>query len=74
MAAHAAFDQMWQGPRAAYDRAGAYRWLREQLGISKEECHIGRFDIATCERVAALCRPLPGPLPEEDPEGFGGWP
>jgi ssDNA-binding Zn-finger/Zn-ribbon topoisomerase 1 len=58
IAAHAAFDQLWdkasKAGRAAA-RRGAYRWLREQLGMTREECHIGRFDKAMCTRVIELC-------------------
>lgn len=57
--AHAAFDELWnkaskKGRVAA--RRGAYRWLREQLGMTEEECHIARFDVATCARVVVLCK------------------
>jgi hypothetical protein len=38
-------------------RGSAYKWLREQLGISREECHIGRFDLETCHKVVELCLP-----------------
>lgn len=48
MAAHAAFD-----PSA---RAEAYQWLAEALGISRDDCHIGMFDVETCKRVVLLCR------------------
>lgn len=30
-------------------------WLAEQLGIERQKCHIGQFDIETCERVAEIC-------------------
>ncbi|MFK8771693.1 zinc-finger-containing protein [Aeromonas caviae] len=51
--AHAAFDPLWKSKKMK--RGHAYGWLAEQLGISKEECHIGMFDVATCERVKYLC-------------------
>jgi ssDNA-binding Zn-finger/Zn-ribbon topoisomerase 1 len=58
MAAHAAFDQLWQGATKAGKKSArhkAYAWLREQLDLTKEECHIGRFDKAMCQRVIEVC-------------------
>lgn len=61
--AHNAFDPLWQrkmrseGCSKRQARSAGYRWLSEQLGISKKKCHIGMFDIETCKRVVALCRP-----------------
>jgi zinc-finger-containing domain len=67
--AHAAFDPLWQeklrrriaerGPayRKHYARGSAYRWLAEQLAIPFNDCHIGMFDVDTCKRVVALCKP-----------------
>ncbi|MBK8583262.1 MAG: hypothetical protein IPL86_16035 [Flavobacteriales bacterium] len=54
--AHAMFDPLWR--KGKMKRGEAYSWLRETLGISKEACHIGRFDVELCNRtvdaVAAL--------------------
>lgn len=36
-------------------RSDAYAWLAGKLGIPKHECHIINFDVATCDRVVALC-------------------
>lgn len=52
-AAHRAFDTKWQG--GGMTRKQAYRWLSVQLGILPELCHIGMFDVETCQRVVALC-------------------
>lgn len=49
--AHEAFDQLWKGGRM--DRRAAYRWLQRAMGLSKDECHIGFFDRAQCEKVVA---------------------
>lgn len=47
--AHAEFDPMWQdGYRT---RTEAYKWLSDTLGIPKEHCHIGMFDIQTCRKI-----------------------
>ena len=59
-AAHKSFDPIWQSGHMK--RNHAYRWLADQLGISRlhwqEYCHIGLFDILTCRRVVELCTPL----------------
>jgi hypothetical protein len=62
MAAHAAFDPLWQAKqrrdacskKAA--RSAGYQWLADQLGIDAKDCHIGMMDAATALRVAELCR------------------
>ncbi|WP_242996567.1 zinc-finger-containing protein [Lacrimispora amygdalina] len=33
-----------------------YLWLQMQLGLSREEAHIGRFSAEQCEQVIAACR------------------
>lgn len=53
MAAHSAFDPLWQ--RYGYSRGHAYQWLADQLGIDKSDCHMLYFDEATCLRVKGLC-------------------
>ena len=58
IAAHSAFDKRWKASTKAGIKAArkrAYDWLREQLGLSKSECHIGRFDKEMCKRVIELC-------------------
>lgn len=54
MAAHAAFDQIWNSGEVK--RRDAYRWLADQLGMKKKLCHIGWFDVNTCKRVVELCK------------------
>lgn len=53
MAAHAVFDKKWRS--GALGRSEAYAWLAAKLGVSKAECHIGRFDKETCQRVIEIC-------------------
>lgn len=53
-AAHASFDPLWKDGKMS--RASAYKWLSEQLGINRKDCHIGMFDEETCERVVSICR------------------
>jgi len=54
--AHDLFDVGWKNSHIT--RSKAYAWLAEQLGLRKEEAHIGLFDPATCRKVIALCRSL----------------
>lgn len=49
MAAHRAFDPLWQSGRMR--RKEAYRWLADQLGIEPNLCHIGLFDVLQCRAV-----------------------
>ena len=53
VAAHNAFDPLWQvGPMT---RSEAYRWLAEALGVAPADCHIGLFDLQQCQRVIQVC-------------------
>ena len=54
MKAHDVFDKLWK--RQGMKRTRAYRWLQERMGLGKEDCHIGRFDIEQCNRVVEICR------------------
>lgn len=62
MAAHAAFDRLWMAKQAREGctkkaaRGAGYKWLADQLGIAKADCHIGMMDRETAQRVTALCR------------------
>ncbi len=47
--AHAAFDPLWK--ERGMSRHRAYQWLSDKLGIESSECHIGMFDVETCEKV-----------------------
>lgn len=53
-AAHAEFDPIWMSKEMS--RSHAYKWLADQLGVGSKKCHIGMFDVSTCERVVAVCR------------------
>lgn len=52
MAAHAAFDPLWKS--RLYTRRAAYSWLAKKLGIERDDCHIGGFDVETCRRVVQV--------------------
>lgn len=47
--AHHAFDRLWRNGRMT--RSDAYTWLAKRLGIPRDQCHIGLFDAAQCQRV-----------------------
>lgn len=60
-AAHAVFDPIWQAEAEAGTPRGqarnrAYAWLAEKLGIARERCHIGMFDVETCYEVVKICK------------------
>ncbi|MDQ2079522.1 zinc-finger-containing protein [Xanthobacteraceae bacterium Astr-EGSB] len=61
MAAHAAFDPFWKakmrrdGVPKKKARGLAYKWLAGQLGIAREDCHVGMMDVETCRRVVEVC-------------------
>lgn len=61
-AAHAAFDPMWQkrqrlsGLSKSTARNRGYKWLAEQLGIARRDCHIGHMNAEMARRVVEICR------------------
>jgi len=50
--AKAAFNPLWESRRMT--RSEAYSWLASQLDIAVGACHVGWFDVATCERVIKI--------------------
>ena len=63
--AHAAFDPLWTQAMDSRNwsktkaRHAAYRWLADQLGIHRTDCHIGMFDVALCKRTVEACKTCP---------------
>lgn len=53
IAAHAAFDPLWKD--GDMSRTQAYRWLRERLGMSERDCHMGWMSDADLRRVIDTC-------------------
>jgi hypothetical protein len=47
--AHRHFDQLWKS--GDMKRKEAYKWLAKTLCIDGSDCHIGMFDVKTCEFV-----------------------
>jgi hypothetical protein len=52
--AHAALDPLYH--RGPMSRSKAYAWLARELGIDREACHIGGFDLDQCKQVVEVCR------------------
>lgn len=64
-AVHAVFDPIWQAryerKRAAdpkytkaHARGGRYKRLAELMGIPREECHVGMFDVERCKQAISI--------------------
>lgn len=51
--AHEAFDPLWK--HGGMKRSQAYEWLAGTLGIKKEHCHIGMFDVNYCKKTVEVC-------------------
>ncbi len=55
--AHRLFDKLWKADDGKLmTRGAAYRWMQEELGLSKDDAHIGKFDVATCDRLKVAVR------------------
>lgn len=54
--AHATFDPLWKnGP---YGRGEAYRRLASKMQLSREDCHIGMFNLEQCKQTIQLCNSM----------------
>ena len=51
--AHAAFDPLWKS--GSMSRGKAYAELAQSMGIYKDQCHIGMFDVEQCKHVVEWC-------------------
>lgn len=58
--AHLALDGLWMGRMTT--RSRAYRLLSRKLGVPADECHIGMFEAAMCERVVAASKEIASEL------------
>lgn len=47
MRVHSAFDPHWRG-KGKGSRGASYRRLAYAMGITLQECHIGKFDVPQC--------------------------
>jgi len=50
--AHRAFDLIWK--RKLMSRGGAYRWLRQELGLTKKTARISQLTDQQCEGLIEL--------------------
>lgn len=48
-AAHEAFDKMWQN--GYMSRGGCYSWMRNVMGLSEDQAHIGMMDKTQCQEL-----------------------
>lgn len=58
--AHYYLDNLWQrktGITKGHARGKAYKWLRGEMGLTSELCHIGMFDVEQCKQVVEICKP-----------------
>lgn len=61
--AHFYFDHLWrrkihqEGLVRSHARNKGYKWLREEMGLTKFTCHIARFDIERCQQAITICEP-----------------
>ena len=51
--AHAALDALWRD--GGMGRSQVYAWLASKMSMSKEACHIGRFNFEQCSKVMEIC-------------------
>lgn len=54
IAAHNAFDPLWQSGRFKYHRNAAYAWLASKMGLPVDKTHIGMFDVGQCQKVIQI--------------------
>lgn len=52
--AHYWFDRIWKTGRLG--RTAAYKWLAYEMGMHRNDCHIGKFDVGQCREVIKICR------------------
>lgn len=50
----APFELIWRDGHLS--RGAAYRWLAEQLGLKRDRCHFGLFDLELCVRAGQACQ------------------
>lgn len=48
---HGLFDQLWKGSARRMNRHAAYRKLADNMGMTHEEAHIGKFGEQDCLKM-----------------------
>lgn len=51
--AHAVFDQIWK-KHLTRNRGQAYNWMRQAMGLTHSQAHIGMFTAEQCEELIRL--------------------
>ena len=51
---HFYFDKFWE--EGYMSRGDAYKWLRDELGISREEAHFSRLSDEQCKKIVWRCQ------------------
>jgi uncharacterized protein DUF3268 len=77
MRAHAVFDLTWKQKLVSH-RGAAYNWMRQVMGLTHSQAHIGMFDRDQCELLIRMVyRDYPGLMDryarliyDEDPFGL----
>ena len=54
MNAHRWFDRIWR--QKYMERKAAYKWLAHKMGMTEDECHIGKFNPEQCCKVVELAK------------------
>lgn len=54
--AHGAFDGLWKS--GLMSRESAYKWLSNKMNTTRDECHIGQFNLEQCRAVIVYCEGL----------------
>lgn len=51
---HAVLDPLWRQHHMT--RKAAYSYLADRMGIRKQDCHIGMFDVEQCQQAVRILR------------------
>lgn len=54
MKAHAVFDPLWRSGKMTRD--AAYSMLRNVMGMTESQAHIGKFDVEDCKRLVEVLK------------------
>ncbi len=55
-AAHTAFDPLWQRGRFRGYRNAAYDWLAKEMGLPRDQTHIGMLDVDQCRQAIRVIK------------------
>jgi hypothetical protein len=52
--AHLTFDRLWKS--GCMSRSKAYAWLANEMGLSRNDAHIAKFNYEQCQQVEKAAR------------------